>query len=151
MNILIADTDSYTTARLFSAINQSCPGWHVSAVTSGFQCLEALKKRNCPDVLILGKDLYDVSGLELIELIRDDSDIPVIFLSDDKEIQTLLIAFYRGATDYIVKPFNENVFLARLKAVIRRKLWDLEIEVSRSEAKSRDISAGHISRINAGI
>ncbi len=102
-------------------------------------------------MLILGKDLYDVSGLELIELIRDDSDVPVIFLSDDKEIQTLLIAFYRGATDYIVKPFNENVFLARLKAVIRRKLWDLEIEVSHSEAKSRDISAGHISRINAGI
>ena len=69
-------------------------------------------------------ELSDISGLELIELIRDDSDTPIIFLSDDKEIKTLVKAFDRGATDYIVKPFSNNVFMARLKALIRREVWN---------------------------
>jgi two-component system KDP operon response regulator KdpE len=112
MNILFADIDPYTLNQLPSEINQSCPDWQISVVTSGFLCLETVRN-NCPDVIILGMELSDISGLELIELIRDDSDTPIIFLSDDKEIKTLVKAFDRGATDYIVKPSSKKVFLAK--------------------------------------
>ena len=124
MNILIADIDTYVVNQLQIEINRSCPDWQISVVTSGFLCLETVRNNNCPDVIILGMELTDISGLELIELIRDDSDIPVVLLSEDNGIRTLLKAFDKGASDYIVKPFSNNVFMARLKSLIRREVWN---------------------------
>lgn len=61
-------------------------------------------------------------GLDLIKQIRDDSDVPVIVLSDTNNIHTLVKAFDLGANDYIVKPLNKKIFIARLKSITRRSI-----------------------------
>ena len=126
MNILIADTDSITVEQLSSVMNQVSDDWNVSAAISGLQCLRAIKSSSSPDAIIIGSNLSDISGLKLIELIRNDSDVPVFYISDNKDICTLVNAFDSGATDYIVKPFNVNIFMARFKAAIRRMKWNIE-------------------------
>jgi DNA-binding response OmpR family regulator len=87
-----------------------------------------VKNGSCPDVVILGMHLYDISSLDLLKKIRDDSDVPVIVLSDDKNMDTLVKAFNAGANDYIMKPFNKAIFIARLKALIRRRTWDIQVK-----------------------
>jgi two-component system response regulator ChvI len=71
-----------------------------------------------------------MTGLELIRQIRDDSDIPIIFLSDDDNIQALVMVFDMGVNDFIVVPINRAIFIARLKALIRRSIWDIVLKNS---------------------
>jgi two-component system, OmpR family, response regulator VicR len=126
IEILIADTDNATLEDISSTLNKVQPHWHLSVTNSGKQCLDILKNGNCPDVIILGMQLSDMTGFELTGLIRDDSDGLVIILSDDKDMDLLLKAFDVGVNDYIVKPFNKTIFVTRLKALIRRRL-DVQI------------------------
>jgi len=97
-------------------------------ILSGKQCLDIVNNGNCPDVIILGMKLRDTTGLELTERIRDYSDVPIILLANDREIYTLVKAFDSGVNDYITLPFNEKIFIARLKALIRRSSWDKNIQ-----------------------
>jgi DNA-binding response OmpR family regulator len=104
----------------------SQPDWQISVVDSGKKCLKSITDNNCPEVIIMGMLLSDISGLDLIKLIRDDSDVPIIVISDNKNIDELVAAFEAGANEYIVKPFSKAIFNARLKALIRRREWDIE-------------------------
>jgi DNA-binding response OmpR family regulator len=125
MKILIADIDSEIIEDVGFTLNKFQPDWYLSIIDSGSQCLDIVKNGECPDAVILGMQLSDMSGLDLIQQLHDDSDVPVIVLSPDKDIQTLIKAFDAGANDYIVKPFNKQIFIARLKALIRRRMWDI--------------------------
>jgi DNA-binding response OmpR family regulator len=125
-NILIADTDSETIEIISRILGVEQPDWNISLISSGKQCLDIVKNGSCPDVVILGMQLTDMSGLDLIERIRDYSDIPVIVLSCYKDIYTLVKAFDVGVNDYIVKPFSKQIFVARLEALVRRKMWDIQ-------------------------
>jgi DNA-binding response OmpR family regulator len=79
-----------------------------------------LYKRIKPDLVILDIMLPQRSGLDFCRAIRRDGDTPVVFLSakaaDEDRIQGLDL----GADDYVVKPFNLNELVARVKAVLRR-------------------------------
>jgi PleD family two-component response regulator len=121
MDILIADSDIETLKDVSATLNKVQPDWRLSVLNSGKQCLDILKNGNCPDAIILGMQLSDMSSFELIGQIRDDSDVLVIVISDDKEMRILEEAFEIGANDYILKPINKNIFMARLKALIRRR------------------------------
>ncbi|MDD4924119.1 MAG: response regulator [Dehalococcoidales bacterium] len=128
MEILIANKDSDLTMDLSLTFNRLTPDWKVTIVDSGIECMEKLKQGNCRDAIILGMQLSDTSGLDLLAQIRDDSDIPVIFISNDKNTDLLVQVFDAGANDFIVKPFNDELFIASLKAVIRRRIWDIPIK-----------------------
>jgi PleD family two-component response regulator len=56
--------------------------------------------------------------------IRDDSDLPIILVSEDEDINMLIKAFDNGANDYFTVPFNANIFAAKLNAIVRRRTWD---------------------------
>lgn len=130
MKIVIADIENETIEYITSLLSSNKLSWQVSIINSGKQCLEILKKSS-PDVILLGMQLCDMSGLELVKQIRDDSDVPVIVLSNDRDINTLVSAFDAGANDYVIKPFNSQIFIARLKALIRRKTWDTQAKEER--------------------
>jgi DNA-binding response OmpR family regulator len=125
MNILVVDTDNETIEDVNFTLNKWQPDWHVSIVDSGGKCIDRINNGNSPDVIILGMQLIDIPDFELIGRIRENSDVPVIVLSHDKDIQTLVKAFDAGVNDYIVKPFNKAIFVARLKALLRRRIWDI--------------------------
>ncbi len=124
MKIFIADSNNEAMEGMVSILNRRQPDWTVVIMNSGKQCLDTLRNGSCPDAFILGIQLTDMSGLELVIKIRDDSDMPIIVLSSDEDIHTLVETFDAGANDYIVKPFNEVIFVARLKALVRRRIWN---------------------------
>ena len=84
--------------------------------------------------------LSDMSGFELIKQIREDSDIPVVLLSEDHNVELLVKAFEMGANDYMTKPYRDAVFIARLKALVRRRAWD--IQKGESEIINYEFSEG---------
>ena len=126
VEILIADTNSEMIENVRITLNINQPDWNLSIIDSGKQCLDMVKNGSCPYIVILGMELSDMSGFELIEKIRDYSDVPVVFFSDNNDIQILVRAFDSGANDYIVWPFNKTIFVARLKAMMRRRDWDIQ-------------------------
>ncbi len=130
MKIIIADTDNKSINDIKQAFSQYLSDWDVSIIDSGKGCLSIIENNDCPDAFIIGMRLKDMTGLELIRQIRDDSDIPIIFLSDDDNIQALVMVFDMGVNDFIVVPINRAIFIARLKALIRRSIWDIVLKNS---------------------
>jgi DNA-binding response OmpR family regulator len=126
MKIVIADSDNEIIENIFSLINSLELDWQVLASNSGKQCLNLLKENARPDAVLLGMMLCDMPGFDLIKHIRDDSDIPVMVLSHEKDVNTMVSAFDAGANDYIILPINDHIFVARLKALIRRSAWDTQ-------------------------
>jgi DNA-binding response OmpR family regulator len=125
MKIIVADTENETIENISCLLSLYRLNWQMSITNSGKQCLEILKK-SYSDAILLGMQLCDMPGLDLIKKIRDDSDVPIMVLSRERNINTLVAIFDAGANDYVIKPFNNHIFIARLKALIRRKTWDAE-------------------------
>jgi DNA-binding response OmpR family regulator len=135
MKILIADNDFESIEDMGITLNTYISELEFTTINSGKQCLKMIKEIT-PDALILGMCLCDMSGLQLIDQIRDDSDIPVIFISSDKRTETLITAFDKGANDYIIKPCNKKILIARLNALVRRSNWDMQIRKNKTECHS---------------
>ncbi len=123
MKILIVDTDTEAIEDVF--IN-SQPDWQIFVVNSAKLCLDYIQNDNPPDIVILGTNLYDIQYLDLIQKINDDFDLPIIVLSRDGDIKTLVNSLNAGAMDFIVRPFSKAIFIARLKALVRRREWDMQ-------------------------
>lgn len=73
-----------------------------------------------PDLILLDLGLPDIDGKEVVSAIREWSQVPIIVLtvrSDDSEVVT---ALNLGADDYVTKPFNTEVLLARINANLRK-------------------------------
>ena len=78
------------------------------------------QKGQLPDFCLLDVMLPDGNGIDLCELIRRKSDVPVLFLTAcDDEVSTVR-ALELGADDYIAKPFRIRELLARMKAILGR-------------------------------
>ena len=82
--------------------------------------IEAGSRR--PDLVVLDLGLPDGDGVDLIRDLRTWSAIPVIVLSARGSEADKITALDAGADDYLVKPFGAGELLARLRAVLRRKL-----------------------------
>ena len=64
--------------------------------------------------------LGDDNGINLCKKIREDNNIPIIIVSALSADQDRLLGFEVGADDYIAKPFNPHILLAKIKAVLKR-------------------------------
>ncbi|MDD4876566.1 MAG: response regulator [Dehalococcoidales bacterium] len=124
IKILIVSTDKEFIEDMEANLEMYQQDWQVSDMTSGKKCLENLNQNNGIDIVIVGKNLQDMPGLDLIKQIRDDSDVIIVLISQDKDISTLVKAYEVGADDYAVQPVNMFLFVTRLKALIRRNNWD---------------------------
>jgi len=92
-----------------------------------------------PDIIILDINLPDMSGFDVLEHIRQFSEVPIIILSArDQEIDKVR-GLEIGADDYIVKPFSPSELLVRCQAVLRRAGTH-----SLGESELRPIKSGNI-------
>ncbi len=87
--------------------------------TSGEDGLEKFAEGSF-DLLILDIMLPGLSGLEVLQRIRRDSDVPVIMLTARGDDVDRIIGLEFGADDYLPKPFNPRELVARIKAIHRR-------------------------------
>lgn len=93
-------------------------GFSVTVAETGNKALSILK--NGFDLIILDLMLPDMTGEEICETIRMDSDLPIIMLTAKSEEEDRIAGLGLGADDYIVKPFSPREVVARVKALLRR-------------------------------
>lgn len=94
-------------------------GYEVHKFYSGITALTSIYNKNIPDLILLDLMLPDLSGLHLCKKLSDDEEtagIPIIILTARSDEYDILNGFNFGCADYITKPFNEKILLARIKA-----------------------------------
>lgn len=112
--ILIVDDNSINLTAIKIVFDNL---YKVHAVNSGATALKFLEKQR-PDLILLDVEMPEMSGKDLIKILKADpnlSDIPVIFLTANNDENSEAEAFTLGAVDYIRKPMNEIIGLARVK------------------------------------
>lgn len=101
-------------------------GWQVcDADTAQRGLIEAGTRR--PDLVILDLGLPDRDGVEFIRDLRGWSELPVLVLSARARESDKIDALDAGADDYLVKPFGVGELLARVRAMLRRRLKGTEL------------------------
>ncbi len=115
--IALVDDDKNILTSVSMLLEQE--GYHVRSYADGASALTALSATPV-DLAILDIKMPRMDGLELLRRLRQNGDLPVIFLtSKDEEIDELM-GLNAGADDYIRKPFSQRLLLERVKAVLRR-------------------------------
>lgn len=85
--------------------------------TNGYQPVEELP---C-DLALLDINLQGESGFEVCRKLRQSTDVPVIFLTARESAEDEILGFGVGADDYIRKPYNSSILLARISRLLKRK------------------------------
>ena len=118
MRILLIEDDRTTARSLEMMLNSQ--GFVVDLASEGEEGVEFATLYDY-DAILLDLDLPDISGLEVLKLLRRDKvGTPIVFLTGEHEVETKIRAFSSGADDYVVKPAQKDELVARLRAVIRR-------------------------------
>ncbi|GGU30516.1 two-component system response regulator CseB [Streptomyces lavendofoliae] len=94
-------------------------GFAVTAMPDGLSGLESFRQRR-PDIALLDVMLPGMDGVSLCRRIRDESTVPVIMLSARADSIDVVLGLEAGADDYVTKPFDGAVLVARIRAVLRR-------------------------------
>ncbi|MFB7374542.1 two-component system response regulator CseB [Streptomyces sp. NPDC056222] len=94
-------------------------GFTVTAMPDGLSGLEAFRADR-PDIALLDVMLPGMDGVSLCRRIRDESTVPVIMLSARADSIDVVLGLEAGADDYVTKPFDGAVLVARIRAVLRR-------------------------------
>ena len=115
--IMIADDDIEIRRMVSRALELE--GFEVAIASDGKSALTLLKKSN-PVLAILDIMMPGLTGFEVVESIRQTSQIPVIMLTARSEVASLKKALSLGADDYVTKPFNIQILIARVRAKLRR-------------------------------
>lgn len=94
-------------------------GYNVSIASDGQSAL-SLFPRCKPDLIILDIMMPDINGHQVLQRIREDSNVPVMMLTAIGEPVTLEKSLNLGADNYMTKPFRSKELLARIRALLRR-------------------------------
>ncbi|MGK5630601.1 two-component system response regulator CseB [Streptomyces sp. URMC 123] len=94
-------------------------GFAVTAVADGLTGLERFRADR-PDIALLDVMVPGLDGVSLCRRIRDESTVPVIMLSARADSIDVVLGLEAGADDYVTKPFDGAVLVARIRAVLRR-------------------------------
>lgn len=116
-HILLTDDDALLRRSLAFSLEQA--GYRVSTAASAEDAL-ALARRDRPDLVLLDIGLPGMDGLEALRQLQQQVGAPVIFLTARRREVDQVLGLELGADDYVTKPFDPDVLLARIKAVLRR-------------------------------
>ncbi|NXY98515.1 response regulator transcription factor [Streptomyces sp. BR123] len=94
-------------------------GFTVTAMPDGLSGLESFRADR-PDIALLDVMVPGMDGVSLCRRIRDESTVPVIMLSARADSIDVVLGLEAGADDYVTKPFDGAVLVARIRAVLRR-------------------------------
>jgi two-component system KDP operon response regulator KdpE len=117
--ILVVDDEEKLRKLLKITLENS--GFNYVDSSNGTNAISLISSHK-PDLVILDLGLPDIDGKKVLEIIRDWSNTPVIICSARDNESEILKCLELGADDYITKPFNPNILIARIKANLRRAL-----------------------------
>src|SRR3954468_581346 len=116
--VLVVDDDD--TIRMVLRRVVETAGATITEAPTGEDGLRALYDGR-PDVVILDIDLPGLDGWQVLERIRQLTDVPVVMLSAHDDELEKVRALQAGADDYVTKPFGAPELLARLQVQVRRR------------------------------
>ena len=117
MKILIIEDDPELAMVLKAYLEKY--GMEVETAEDPYLGLSMLTQKEY-DLVILDLTLPGMDGLEVVERIRKDSDIPIIISSARDDITDKVIGMERGADDYMPKPYDPRELVTRIKTILRR-------------------------------
>lgn len=117
MKILVVEDDEAILSGLAFCLKKE--GFDVVSVSLGKVALELSLKLDF-DMLLLDINLPDMNGLKLYQKIKENKDIPTIFLTANDSELSVVEALDSGADDYITKPFKTRELISRIHSVLRR-------------------------------
>lgn len=116
-NCLIVDDEkelSQMTSEYFNMFEVS-----TAVVESKAECFDFLSK-NDVDLILLDINLGDGTGFEVCKKIREEMQLPILFISARQSDDDVLVALSVGGDDYVKKPYNLSVLLAKVKVNLKR-------------------------------
>ncbi|SDI46682.1 response regulator transcription factor [Natribacillus halophilus] len=116
-NILIVEDDTATLELLQAYLEKE--HYQIVIAKNGKRALEKFRKYDL-DLILLDIVLPDMDGLHICRNIRWQSNIPIIFLSGRREMNDIVTGLDVGGDDYITKPFDPDILVARVNANLRR-------------------------------
>ena len=136
--IVLVDDDANILASVRIALEAD--GFRVRSYTDGHSALAALENQPA-DIGVFDIKMPRMDGLELLRKLRQNSVMPVVFLtSKDDEIDEVF-GLKMGADDYITKPFSQRLLIERIRAVLRRSAARDDTPAAASKST---ISQGHL-------
>ncbi|MEK9200077.1 response regulator transcription factor [Lysinibacillus halotolerans] len=114
--LLIEDDPS-----IFEMIQERFEGWQMQVVgPSDFQKVMDYFIEERPHLVIIDIQLPAFDGFHWCREIREVSKVPIVFLSSRDHPMDMVMAMQMGADDFVQKPFNMDVLLAKVQAILRR-------------------------------
>jgi DNA-binding response OmpR family regulator len=115
--ILLVDDDALMRRSLAFHLEQA--GYHVHTAANAEDALASIHNYQ-PDLVMLDIGLPGMDGLDALRELKSQHNLPVIFLTARRRELDEVVGLELGADDYITKPFDVDVVLAHIKAVLRR-------------------------------
>ncbi|MBI1300941.1 MAG: response regulator [Alphaproteobacteria bacterium] len=116
--IFLVDDDRNIVTSVSMALETE--GYDVKAFPDGEAGLKAILQEN-PDLVVLDIKMPRMDGIEVITRLREESSVPVIFLTSKDDEVDQVIGLRMGADDYITKPFSQRLLIERIKVLLRRR------------------------------
>lgn len=115
--IILVDDDRNILTSVSMALEAE--GFAVTSFTDGESGLKGLETLN-PDLVVLDIKMPRMDGMEVLSRLRENSAVPVIFLTSKDDEVDEVIGLRMGADDYITKPFSQRLLIERIRALLRR-------------------------------
>lgn len=118
--ILIVDDEPINLQVLAHTL--SLQNYAITRAANGLKALEIIENGFKPDLILLDVMMPRMTGYEVCEKVREKYpaiDLPIVMLTAKNQVSDLVEGFSAGANDYLMKPFNKNELLTRIKTHIR--------------------------------
>jgi DNA-binding response OmpR family regulator len=116
--VLVVEDDAEITDALRRSLRHE--GYQVRTAGDGVTALDAAAEF-IPDLVVLDLGLPRLDGIEVCRQLRADGDVPILILTARTETDDRVTGLDSGADDYLMKPFERQEFLARIRALLRRR------------------------------
>ncbi len=133
--ILLVEDDPRLAEMLTEYLSQA--GYRVAHAPTGRAAMEHIAAADI-DAVILDLMLPDMDGLDVCRQLRTVSDVPVLMLTARGDAIDRIVGLEIGADDYLPKPFEPRELLARLRAILRRRVDLRQIDAKRGVAPAGD-------------
>jgi DNA-binding response OmpR family regulator len=116
--VLVIEDDTEIAQVLQRALRLE--GYEVRLAGDGASALD-LAPTFVPDLVILDLGLPKIAGIDVAKRLRADDDVPILILTARDAVESRVEGLDSGADDYLVKPFERQELLARMRALLRRR------------------------------
>ena len=132
--VLVVEDEAHLAQGL--RFNLEAEGYEVTICENGEAALTHLLRGSGADVVVLDVMLPGQDGFAVVSALRQASNfVPVLMLTALHRPEDVLKGFESGADDYLAKPFDLKILLARIRSLLRRRAWVNEAPVQKDTAE----------------